>query len=110
MPANSAHELDSLISISLTAVTRGRGGVYPDGYVYAIASEREFNASNLILGRARPDVADMTVDTGNARRGSYAAPSRIGAANFHLGPGKTGPDDLVRDLVRVHPPAVIGSG
>lgn len=45
---------------NLTWVTRGRGGVYPDGYVYAIASEREFNASHVILGRARPDVADMT--------------------------------------------------
>lgn len=38
--------------------------------------------------------------TGNARRGSYAAPGRIGAANFHLGPGKTGPDELVRGLDR----------
>ncbi len=31
-----------------------------DGYVYAIATEREFNASTLILGRARADVADIT--------------------------------------------------
>ncbi len=38
--------------------------------------------------------------TGNARRGSYAAPSRIGAANFHLVPGATGPDELVRGLDR----------
>lgn len=45
---------------NLSWVVRGRGGVYPDGYVYAIASEREFNASRLILGRARPDIADMT--------------------------------------------------
>ncbi len=28
------------------------------------------------------------------------APSRIGAANFHLGPGATGPDELVRGLDR----------
>jgi hypothetical protein len=45
---------------NLSWVIRGRGGVYPDGYVYAIATEREFNASHLILGRARPDIADMT--------------------------------------------------
>lgn len=38
--------------------------------------------------------------TGNARRGSYAAPSRIGAANFHLRSGTTGPDELVRGLDR----------
>lgn len=38
--------------------------------------------------------------TGNARRGSYAAPSRIGAANFHLGAGRIGPDELVRGLDR----------
>jgi PmbA protein len=38
--------------------------------------------------------------TGNARRGSYAAPSRIGAANFHLGPGTTGPQTLTRGLER----------
>ena len=38
--------------------------------------------------------------TGNARRGSYATPSRIGAANFHLAPGKMAPGDLVRGLDR----------
>ncbi len=38
--------------------------------------------------------------TGNARRGSYAAPSRIGAANFHLRPGTTGPAELVSGLGR----------
>jgi hypothetical protein len=45
---------------NLNWVIRGRGGVYPDGYVYAIATEREFNASKLIIGRARPDVKDIT--------------------------------------------------
>jgi hypothetical protein len=45
---------------NLSWVIRGRGGVYYDGYVYAIASEREFNASRLILGRSRPDTADIT--------------------------------------------------
>jgi len=45
---------------NLSWVIRGRGGNYPDGYVYAIASEREFNATRLILGRSRPDVADLT--------------------------------------------------
>ncbi len=38
--------------------------------------------------------------TGNARRGSYAAPSRIGAANFHLAAGAMGPDELVHGLDR----------
>ncbi len=45
---------------NLSWVQRGRGGNYVDGYVYAIATEREFNATNLIMGRSRPDVADMT--------------------------------------------------
>jgi PmbA protein len=38
--------------------------------------------------------------TGNARRSSYATPSRIGAANFHLVPGTTAPDALIRNLDR----------
>ena len=38
--------------------------------------------------------------TGNARRGSYAAPSRIGAANFHLAGGELAPDALVGSLDR----------
>jgi hypothetical protein len=45
---------------NLSWVIRGRGGVYPDGYVYAIGTEREFNASTLLLGRARADIADLT--------------------------------------------------
>jgi hypothetical protein len=45
---------------NLNWVIRGRGGNYPDGYVYAIASEREFNATRLVLGRSRPDISDMT--------------------------------------------------
>jgi hypothetical protein len=45
---------------NLSWVIRGQGGVYRDGYVYALASEREFNASQLIMGRARPDVPDLT--------------------------------------------------
>jgi hypothetical protein len=38
----------------------GRGGVFPDGYVYAIGTEREFNASRLLLARARPGIQNMT--------------------------------------------------
>jgi hypothetical protein len=42
-------------------VTGGKGGgPAPDGYVYAIATEREFNASKLIVGRTRPGVANLT--------------------------------------------------
>ena len=48
---------------NLNWVIRGQGGAYSDGWVYAIATEREFNATNLIMGRARPDVADMTDPT-----------------------------------------------
>ena len=44
-------------------MVRGQGGNYPDGWVYAMATEREFNATNLIMGRSRPDVADMTDPT-----------------------------------------------
>ena len=45
---------------NLEWVVRGRGGYFPDGYAYAIASEREFNATTLILGRSRADMADIT--------------------------------------------------
>jgi PmbA protein len=38
--------------------------------------------------------------TGNARRGSYAAPSRIGAANFHVASGTVAPDALIASLDR----------
>ncbi|HYB29061.1 MAG TPA: hypothetical protein VEF89_20785 [Solirubrobacteraceae bacterium] len=38
----------------------GRGGSYPDGYMYAIGTEREFNASRLLLGRVRTGVANVT--------------------------------------------------
>lgn len=38
--------------------------------------------------------------TGNARRASYAAPSRIGAANFHLAAGSVSPERLVNGLDR----------
>ena len=39
---------------NLSWVIHGQGGVYADGYVYAIATEREFNATRVILGRSRP--------------------------------------------------------
>jgi len=38
----------------------GAGGAYPDGYLYAIGTEREFNASRLLLGRVQTDVASVT--------------------------------------------------
>jgi len=38
--------------------------------------------------------------TGNARRSSYATPSRIGAANFHLAAGTASPEALVAGLDR----------
>ncbi len=45
---------------NLAWVLNGRDDAAPDGYVYAINSEREFNASTLILGRTLPGVATMT--------------------------------------------------
>ena len=45
---------------NLSWVIRGRGGHFEDGWVYAIASEREFNASTMLLGRSRPDISEMT--------------------------------------------------
>jgi hypothetical protein len=42
-------------------VTGGRGGgPAGDGYVYAIGTEREFNASTLLLGRVRSGAANIT--------------------------------------------------
>jgi hypothetical protein len=38
----------------------GPGGAYPDGYMYAIGTEREFNASRLLLGRVQAGVANVT--------------------------------------------------
>jgi hypothetical protein len=38
---------------------KGRGPAQ-DGYLYAIGTEREFNASQMILGRVRPGVANVT--------------------------------------------------
>ena len=38
----------------------GPGGAYPDGYMYAIGTEREFNASRMVLGRVQSGVANVT--------------------------------------------------
>lgn len=38
----------------------GPGGAYPDGFVYAIGTEREFNASRLVVGRAHRGIASIT--------------------------------------------------
>ncbi|MBV8999262.1 MAG: hypothetical protein JO304_09395 [Solirubrobacterales bacterium] len=38
----------------------GPGGAYPDGYMYAIGTEREFNASRLLLGRVQTGIANVT--------------------------------------------------
>jgi hypothetical protein len=45
---------------NLNWVIRGRGGFFPDGYAYAIATEREFKATRLFLGRSPAHVADIT--------------------------------------------------
>ncbi|MBV8217431.1 MAG: DUF4185 domain-containing protein [Solirubrobacterales bacterium] len=41
----------------------GPGGAYPDGYMYAIGTEREFNASGMVLGRVQTGVANVTDPT-----------------------------------------------
>jgi len=38
----------------------GPGGAYPDGYMYAIGTDREFNASRLLLGRVPTGIANVT--------------------------------------------------
>ncbi|MBV9682347.1 MAG: hypothetical protein JO046_11195 [Solirubrobacterales bacterium] len=38
----------------------GAGGAYPDGYMYAIGTEREFNASRIVLGRVQIGAANVT--------------------------------------------------
>jgi hypothetical protein len=45
---------------NLNWVIRGKGGAFLDGWAYAVGTEREFNASNLILGRAVPDIPHIT--------------------------------------------------
>jgi hypothetical protein len=46
---------------NLTFIDAGApGGAYPDGYVYAIGTPREFNASSLVLGRVRPGIQNIT--------------------------------------------------
>jgi hypothetical protein len=74
---------------NLNWVMRGRGGVYPDGYVYAIATEREFNATRLVLGRSRTSVAAITDPeqwqwlsgwSGNGANRSPVFSSSLGAA------------------------------
>jgi hypothetical protein len=45
---------------NLEWVQRGRDADEPDGYVYALSTEREFNASTLTLGRSRGVISDMT--------------------------------------------------
>jgi hypothetical protein len=45
---------------NLNWVVRGRDGPHPDGYVYAIASEREFNADRIVMGRSGPSAAEIT--------------------------------------------------
>jgi hypothetical protein len=45
---------------SLNWVQWGQDAPAPDGYVYAIASNREFNGGWLVLGRSRPNIRDMT--------------------------------------------------
>jgi hypothetical protein len=67
-----------------------RGGVYPDGYVYAIGTPREFNASSLVLGRVRPGVENITdparwqwyaaVQTGSGGHRSVRWSSTLGSA------------------------------
>lgn len=57
---------------NLNFIQYGARAAGSDGYVYAIATEREFNASTIILGRARADIGDIT----NPSRWQWAAGSK----------------------------------
>ena len=53
--------------------TAGRGRSHPDGYVYAIGTEREFNASRMIIDGCAPASATSPV---RARRSGPAESTR----------------------------------
>jgi hypothetical protein len=54
-------------------ITGGQGGGPAlDGYVYAIGTEREFNASTLVLGRVKPEVTTITDPASWQWFGGYA--------------------------------------
>jgi hypothetical protein len=64
---------------NLTWIARGpQGGSHPDGYVYALGTEREFNGSELLLGRVRPGIANITTP---ARWQWLAVPGAAGGAS-----------------------------
>jgi len=69
--------------VATTTRTLVRGGLLT-GYLSSLKTARKMEVA----------------PTGNARRSSYAQPSRIGAANFHLAAGTTDPQTLVRELPR----------
>jgi hypothetical protein len=56
----SAHKTFPAPLGNLSWVIRGRGGAHPDGYVYALGTEREFNANAILMGRAKPGIENMT--------------------------------------------------
>ncbi len=64
----------------------GPGGAYPDGYMYAIGTEREFNASRMLLGRVPIGAGNVTDPshwqwfTGTAAGGAPQWSSFLGAA------------------------------
>jgi hypothetical protein len=77
---------------NLTFVDGGAaGGAYPDGYVYAIGTPREFDASSLVLGRVRPGIQNITdparwqwfagLQTGSDQRSSVLWSATLGSAH-----------------------------
>lgn len=76
---------------NLSWVIRGRGGNYPDGWVYAIATEREFNATRMILGRSHPDVADLTDPAKWQWVSGWTGPRGSGAPVYSGSPARAAP-------------------
>ena len=72
-------------NLTFVVTCGGGGGPDNDGYVYAIGTEREFNASRLILGRVRPGVANLTDPArwqwyaGSTQKGPGAQPAWSGS-------------------------------
>jgi hypothetical protein len=44
----------------LNFVQEGRDAANPDGFIYAISNEREYNADQIVLGRVRPGPSNVT--------------------------------------------------
>jgi hypothetical protein len=65
---------------NVTWVIRGRDGPHPDGWLYAFGTEREFNASRILMARMRPGVASLTDPAQWQWFAGFGAPDATGRA------------------------------